>query len=322
MKPIERFFQSGLKLSHLRLLTMFASLGQVRLIAQRLNVTQPAISKQLAELEAGLGAPVLVRVGNRLQFTALGETLLKHAREVLHQLEQARYEADALCSGISGKIAVGAVATVMPVFAPELVLQIKKRAPNVDIAFFEATSDRLFPMLTAGDLDFVFSRKEAPAELGASKFAVETLLDDPIVIVCGRDHPLAARRHVAPADIAGMPWILPPREAPITMALSRWMQQHGLEFPPGCVQSISLAVNEAILKSAPFLGLMPLAVTRRLAHRGDIKVIPFPGTSLLGAIRLFYNRETANPVVGIALECVADVQAGLFAQHGPANASA
>ncbi|MFM0091817.1 LysR family transcriptional regulator [Paraburkholderia sediminicola] len=90
--PIERFFQAGLKLSHLRLLTLFDSLGQIRLVAEKLNVTQPAISKQLAELEAGLGVSVMTRVGNRLQLTAVGETLTRRAREVFHQLEQARYE--------------------------------------------------------------------------------------------------------------------------------------------------------------------------------------------------------------------------------------
>ena len=86
MDPIERFFQAGLKLNHLRLLTLFDSLGQIRLVAEKLNVTQPAISKQLAELEAGLGVSVMTRVGNRLQLTAVGETLTKRAREVFHQL--------------------------------------------------------------------------------------------------------------------------------------------------------------------------------------------------------------------------------------------
>ncbi|WP_244438899.1 LysR family transcriptional regulator [Paraburkholderia dilworthii] len=91
--------------------------------------------QQLAKLEACLGVPVLTRVGNRLFFTPVGETLTKRAREVFHELEQARFEVDALTSGISRKISVGAVATVMPVFAPELVIELKKRAPHVNLSF-------------------------------------------------------------------------------------------------------------------------------------------------------------------------------------------
>ncbi|SDV46848.1 LysR family transcriptional regulator [Chitinasiproducens palmae] len=306
MDPVERFFQSGLKLSHLRLLTLFDAVGQIRLVAERLNLTQPAVSKQLAELEAGIGAPVLKRVGNRLFFTPLGEALLKRAREVFHQIEQARFEVDALTSGIHGKVSVGAVATVMPVFAPELVVEFKKRAPHVSVSLHEATSDRLFPMLSAGALDFVLSRT---APIGtAERFASRTLLDDPIVVVCGRDHPLAGRRKLVPADLAGLPWVLPPREAPTFVALSRWLERAGIALPDGCVQSISLEANAAMIASYPFLGLMPLSAARRAAPRALLTVLPLRGARFLSVVRLYYTAASANPVLPVALRCVAAVE--------------
>lgn len=113
---------------------------------------------------------------------------------------------------------VGAVAKVMPVFAPELVIELKKRAPHVNVSFYEVTSDRLFPMLAAGALDFVPSRTGRP-RAEATAFASHTVLVDPIVVVCGRDHPLAARRTIGAADFAGLTWILPPHEAPTFLAL-------------------------------------------------------------------------------------------------------
>ncbi|MFX1766921.1 LysR family transcriptional regulator [Paraburkholderia sp. A1RI-2L] len=306
MDPIERFFEAGLKLSHLRLLTLFDSLGQIRLVAERLNLTQPAVSKQLADLEAGLGTPVLERVGNRLHFTAVGEVLLRHAREVFHQIERARYEVDVLTSGLSGRIAVGAVPTVLSVFAPELVLELKKRAPHVNVSFFEATSDRLFLMLAAAGLDIVLSRNEPSDDVAG--LASRALLDDPIVIVCGRDHPLAARRAVARADLAGLPWILPPREAPTFIALERWLQQGGLELPAGCVQSVSLQANETMLGLYPFLALMPLTVARRGVERGALAILALKGARFLETVRLYYSDTSPNPVLATALDCVAAVK--------------
>jgi DNA-binding transcriptional LysR family regulator len=305
--PIERFFQAGLKLNHLKLLTLFDSLGQIRLVAEKLNVTQPAVSKQLAELEAGLGTSVMTRVGNRLQLTAVGETLTRHAREVFHQLEQARYEVDALTSGLSGKISVGAVATVLPVFAPELILELKRRAPHVNVALQEATSDRLFPLLANGSLDFVLSRTE-PVGFGKSEFASRPIMEDPIVVVCGRDHPLASRRNVVASDLAGSPWILPPKEAPTYLALHSWLEKAGGTFPDGCVQSISLATNEAMLANYPFLALMPLAVARQRAGRTGLVILALPGASFLETVQLFYSASSVNPVLAAALECVATVQ--------------
>lgn len=307
MEQIERFFQRGLKLNHLRLLSLFATLGQIRLVAERLNVTQPAVSKQIAEIEAGLGAPVVTRVGNRLQFTPLGEALLRYAREILLQLEQARYEVDALCSGISGTLAVGAVATVLPVVAPILTLQLKNRAPNAGLKFIEATSDKLFPMLEAGALDFVFSRTAPVGSLGADTMR-QPVLNDPLVIVCGQGHPLTTRRGLAPVDLAGVPWILPPREAPSFIALDAWMNSHGLSFPEGCVQTISLTTSEALMKSYNFLSLMSLAFARSGVGRNNLKILKFDDAVFLGDVWLFHKRTVGNPIVAAALECMPAVQ--------------
>lgn len=311
MDTTERFFKSGLKLSHLRLLALFESVGQIRLVAERLNISQPAVSKQLAELEAGVGAKVMNRVGNRLELTPVGEALTKRAREILHQIERARYDVDTLTSGILGRIAIGAVATVLPVVAPEMVVEMKKRAPQVTVTLFEATSDRLFPMLDDGALDFVLSRS-APLD-AATKFASHTLLHDPIVIVCGRDHPLAGRRDIDAADLAGLPWILPPKEAPVYMTLQAWMQSIGIDIPDGCVHSISLETNETLLASYPFLGLMPTSAARRSVARGRLAIVQMAGATFLDAVSLYYKRESSDPLVRTALACF-DVVQGRLAQ--------
>lgn len=302
MSHAERFFKSGLKLSHLRLLALFSSLGQIRLVAERLNISQPAVSKQLAELEAGVGAKVMVRVGNRLELTPVGETLTRRAREIFHQIEQARFEVDTLTSGLFGRLAIGAVATVLPVAAPEIVLEIKQRAPQVTVTLFEATSDRLFPMLEDGALDFALSRSGPPAVM-AAKFAARALLNDPIVIVCGRDHPLADRRLVQPADLNGVPWILPPREAPVYLTLQAWLHSMGIEIPEGCVHSISHETNEALLRAYPFLGLMPTAAAKRGEARGSLRIVRVPDAIFLETVMLYYRRDADSELMRIALEC-------------------
>ena len=309
MNEVDRFFQRGLKLSHLRILTMFAALGQIRLVAERLHITQPAVSKQLADLEEGLGAPVVRRVGNRLQFTPMGDALLQRAREIFLQLEQARHEVDAFGRSISGTISVGAVATVMPTVGPTLTLKIKQRAPNAGVRFFEATSDKLFPRLSEGTLDLVFSRTRPPGNM--SGLVGEPVFDDPIVIVCGSDNPLASRRGLKPADLAGLPWILPPPEAPTAVALAKWMTARKLTFAPGCIESISLSVNERLLKEYPFLGLMPQSVAHSASQRSDIKILRFAGASFLGTVFMFRRQTDGSRLVAEAIECVAQIR-GVF----------
>lgn len=308
MDPVDRFFQAGLKLSHLRLLVLFERLGQIRLVAERVNLTQPAVSKQFSELEAGLNAEILKRVGNRLFLTPVGEALVKRAREVFHQLEQARHEVDALSRGISGQISFGAVATVMPVLGAEFVSELRKRAPNVSVVLHETTSDKLFPMLASGALDFVLSRRDpAPAE--AQAFHSRVVMKDPFVVACGRHHALAARREVMPEDLAGLPWIIPPRESPAFLELNAWMEKTKLSFPDGCVQSVSLSSVETLLSTDNFLALMPLAIVRNQGNRERLAVLHLEGIRFLEMVKLFHHRTTVNPVVQAALSCMDSVQA-------------
>jgi DNA-binding transcriptional LysR family regulator len=312
MEPIDRFFQAGLKLSHLRQLVLFERLGQIRLVAEKLNLTQPAISKQLSELEAGLNAEVLVRVGNRLFLTPVGEALVKRSKEVFHQLEQARYEVDALTSGVSGKVSLGAVATVMPVLGPEFVSELRKSAPNVGVELFEATSDRLFPLLSSGSLDLVLSRTNPVAADAQQMFDSRVVLKDPFVVSCGRQHPLAVRSIVSPQDLEGVPWILPPREAPTYAALQTWMDAAGLAFPPGCVQSISLPSVEILLSTDNFLALLPSAIVRNTVNRERLTTLGIKAPRVLETVKLFHVRAAHNPVVPLALKAIAAVQARLM----------
>ncbi|WAL81834.1 LysR substrate-binding domain-containing protein [Pandoraea sp. XJJ-1] len=228
--------------------------------------------------------------------------LTRRAREIFHQIEQARFEVDTLTSGLFGRLAIGAVATVLPVAAPDVVMEIKKRAPQVTVTLFEATSDRLFPMLEDGALDFVLSRS-GPPPTTAAKFAARELLTDPIVIVCGRDHPLADRRQVQPADLTGLPWILPPREAPVYLTLQIWLQSMGIALPDGCVHSISHETNEALLRGYPFLGLMPTAAAKRGEARGSLRIVRVPDTTFLETVTLYYRRDAESELMRTALEC-------------------
>jgi DNA-binding transcriptional LysR family regulator len=301
---IERFFRSRLKLSQLRVLVAIADLGQLTKVADWLNVTTPAISKQVAEIENALEHPILRRVGNRVEFTEVGALLTRRAREVIDQLERTRIEVDELCSGISGKIGLGAVPTVAPLFLPSLVMNLKTRAPNTSIRLYEGHFDRLAPMLEDGTLDVVLAR-ETGHHLSMN-FHHETVVADPITMVCGTQHALATRQRIAWKELNGVSLILPLRGSSTYLLLQEVFAAHGLTFPENSVESVSLSVNAALLQSYPFIGLMPLAYVRKYQNDNPnrISVLPLSTGGMLGEIKAVWRKDNPNPIVGSMLEAI------------------
>lgn len=302
MDLLDRFFSRGLKLNHLRVLVMLGQWGQVRLVAQKLGVTQPAVSRQLGELEEGLGLDVVRRVSNGLVFTEAGQILLGRAREVMFQLEQARQELGTMSAGLRGEISIGAVPSVMQSLASPLLRLLQERAPGVSINLLSDTSDKLYASLVNRTLHVLFSRA-VPPQFADSAVAGELLYEDPLVIICSRDHPLAQQRQLSPRDLDHQPWVLPPTESPAFEALNTWMRENRLTQAPGSVRTTSTEVYRSMLADGTRLGMMPLDVALAPEIAANFTVLALPGARFLPSVWMFHTRTEATSAVRMVVEC-------------------
>jgi DNA-binding transcriptional LysR family regulator len=309
---IERFFRAGLKLQQLRILVRLSQVGQVRKVAEAFHVTQPAISKQIAEMEAALQMPLVQRAGRRLRFTAAGEALLIHGREILHHLEQARIELDSLASGVAGRVTIGAVGTTTPVLAPTAIATFQRHAPNASVSLLESTTDRMFPMLLEGELDLVISRTPPPDQ---REFDQMPVCRDPIVVVVGNEHPLAYRRTITWKDVHDMPWILPPSDSALGKALAQTLSRQKLQLPQGCVQSASLLAYSVLLERGSLIALLPRSYAQRSVDAGDLAVLPLSLSRLPSQVLLTRRRNHASPVVGLMQRCIEEAGAMMQATY-------
>lgn len=299
---IGRFFRGRLKLAQLRLLVAIADLGQLRKVADALSVTPPAVSKQVAEIEDALQRPILRRVANRVEFTELGQLLVRRSREVLDSLERARVEVDALCAGVAGRVAFGAVPSLAPVFLPPLVMALKQRAPNMAVVLQEGLFERLAPMLEDATLDVVVAR-ETRHRLAAG-FRQKEVLADPVAVVCGSQHTLADRPNLKWPDMDGVPWILPIRGSTTFDHLERLVDRHRLRIPAGSLESGSWPVNVGLLQRYPYVTLMPLAYARMAQTSARIAVLPLSTEGMLDRVKIVWRKENENPALRMVIETI------------------
>lgn len=297
-------FQKGITLRHLRALVTLSDLKLVARVSEVLGVTQPAVSKQIAELEKIVGVPVIIRDRNRLYLTPIGIRLADHARQALGQLDRAAFDIEAMTSGVSGSVSIGVVSSVAPTLLPGTIALFKRSTPQANVSVSEGHFVELLPQLEAGALDLVIARIWQPQELaGIDQMA---LFSEPVVVVAGRNHPIAQSSEVEWADVISYPWILPQSNSVARQAVDALFASNGLPPPNNTIASLSLALNLELIQAMPALGLLPARLAQAQAARGQTVILPLETQDLLSEARCFWRKDqvSKNATLSLFLKCL------------------
>ncbi len=196
-----------LDVRRLRVLREVAAHGSFSAAAESLAFTQPAVSRQIATLEAEAGTRLVERSARGVRLTQAGELLVGHADAILDRLGVAQTQLDALNSLEGGRLHIGATATANSTLIPLAIRAFDEEFPEVQLRLDEAVSSELIDRVAAGDLDLAIvanARRygELPGEI-----VLEDLMDDPQHLAVARDHPLAEAPEIRMADLADEVWI-------------------------------------------------------------------------------------------------------------------
>jgi DNA-binding transcriptional LysR family regulator len=305
MADLDRYIRVSLKPRHLQLLVSLDDFRNVGKVAHYLNVTQPAISKALGELEHGLDVKLFERTARGIVPTALGDCMVRHARGVLADLSRARDEMRALMTGASGKVAVGVLAAAAPVLIPKSVAELKRRSPKTTMVLQEGAADTLLARLREGTLDFVVGT--LPPQRMLSGIAHRVLCpEEPIVLVAGSHHPLRKRHKLAWRDLHGYPWILPPSGTLMREPLEQLFTEHDMPFPNDCVESLSILANKTILQETFAIALFSRRIAEHYRELGIIAILPLELEQLVGPVAMMWAQDRPfSPAAELMMSCLA-----------------
>lgn len=290
----ERYIQRSLKIRHLLLLIELADRKSIGETAASMNVTQPAVSKMLAEIEEGIGLALFERSGRVLTPTTYGQCLIRHAREILASVHFAGEELRSLTSGMVGKVAIGMMSVAAPVLMPQMVGLLKQSWPGINLSLREGSMEEHLADLRLGKLDLVVGR--LLKEFSSEDLHEEELLDDPVVLVVAANHPLAHRESIEWHELNGLPWILPPEGAPMRLRLESLLATHNVASPSNVVESISLLANLPLLQAYPVLGLYPQSLARQHEATRLLRILPLSLGQVLTPIGMVWlSHRTPTP---------------------------
>jgi DNA-binding transcriptional LysR family regulator len=209
---------ADLSLTGLRVLREVASLGSFTAAARSLGYTQSAISRQVAGLEAAAGSALFERTARGVRLTDAGEVLLRRARSVLDEVDAAERELEGISGRAAGRLRIGAFPTAMASLVPRGLAALHRREPAVRPALREGGTATHLKNLAAGTVDLaVIGAMPGARPTQSRRIAIEHVVDDPLLLAVGRDHPLARRRTVDLDDLAQERWIAATAKASDTM---------------------------------------------------------------------------------------------------------
>lgn len=264
MSDIDRVLRSNLKLKHLQLIVALDEFRHLGRSAEFLSLTQPAVSKSLAEIERMFGLDLFVRSTRGTEPTAYGEKVARFARSVLADFDRTREDIEAVASGGSGRIRVGAMVVATPGLLARAVARVKARSPRTTVSIEEGDLSRLLPRLRVGELDFIVGRLEPG--YASPDLETEALYTEPMCVVVAPEHPLARRRQPGWSDLATLPWVVPPAWAASRVKLNQMFYKHGLEPPPDIVETASFLVTLTFLQQRHCVGFVAQQVAEHLAR--------------------------------------------------------
>jgi len=202
-----------LDVRRLKVLREVASLGSFSAAAEQLGYSQPAVSQQITALERETGSTLLERGARGVRLTDAGRALVEHSDAILARVAAAEQELEAIAGLQGGRLRLSSFATAGATLVPLAIAEFTRRHPAVDLTLIEVDEpEQAIPKLKGGELDIAltFEYSSLPSSFYESIYEdIETvhLLDDPMYIALSQDHPLARRRKLRLADLAGDPWV-------------------------------------------------------------------------------------------------------------------
>ncbi len=266
------FVRARLKTRQLMLLTALADEANMHRAAEALNMTQPAASKLLKELEDALGVPLFERLPRGMRATWYGESLIRHARMALSSLQQAHEEIEALKAGRYGKVAIGAITTPALGLLPGAVAQVKRQHPSLNVEIQVDSSNVLIDQLLQGRLDVVVGRlfeRHVKTDL-----RYEALADEPIAAVTRPGHPMLASARLQLRDTVARPWIVPPSGTVLRHRFELMFQEEGLDAPADVIETTALLFITKMLQGSDMLAVISADVGRYYAEHGMMALLP------------------------------------------------
>jgi DNA-binding transcriptional LysR family regulator len=304
---MDRDFRIGrrLKLRQMEILFAVVEAGSMAKAATRLAISQPAISRAIADVEYALGVPLLDRSPQGVEPTQYGRALLKRGVAAFDELSQGVKDIAFLADPTTGELRIGAAPGLAEGVVLAVVNRLSRKYPRV-VFHIVQYSPGVDDVLRERRVELGFGRTGTLAleeDLNA-----EVLFEDSLTAVAGVRNPLFRRRKIKLAELANEPWTWPAQGTDIDALIGDAFRASGIEPPRATVYADAINMRTRLAATGPYIAVIPASIMKFPGKSTLIKVLPvtLPTTQRQIGIFTLKNR-TLSPLAQIFIECAREV---------------
>ena len=244
--------------------------GSLAKAAERLKLTQPALTKSVRRLEEQLNVQLFERKSRGMKPTCYAESLKRYAKATSISMAEAEREISAMRRGTEGTLTIAGPPLIMANLLPPVLVQLSEERPKLQIRVASRNRD-----LVAGILDGKFNigvamlYEESPKR-GLTK---QWLFDDRLVLAMRPDHPLARRRKINANDLVDRKWIFAESDSLSQKRVQIYFQQEGFSLPAPRIESQNPGVTKSILMSSDYVAMIARLGVEKEINNGTLKCV-------------------------------------------------
>jgi DNA-binding transcriptional LysR family regulator len=314
-----------IRLRDLHMLMTVVQWGSMAKAARALNVSQPAVSKAIHDLEAALGVKLLDRGSQGIAPTLYGDVLVRRGAAVFDELRQGVGEIDFIANVKSGTVRVGCNESLSVALLPRIIQRLSAQHPGVtvEVAQMSRPITAEIVNLRGRNVDLIIGRGVFAVPEG--DLETEVLFEEPLIVVAGITSPWARRRKIDLAELIHEKWIFYRPDEPPGEFVRQAFEARGLRIPAGPVLAMSFHLREMLLATGDYLTVVPACMLPVLNAKGRaVQQLPIELGAPMRPVAIFtLKHRTLSPLAERFIACARAAAQAVKAsgRAGPAHST-
>ncbi len=301
-----RHARRRLKLRHLEILLAVADTGSMAKAAARLAVTQPAISRAIADAEHTLGVPLFERSTQGVNPTQYGHALLKRGIAAFDEIDQGVRDIEFLADPTSGELRIGTPAGISEGIVLAAINRLSRQYPRIVFHVAIAADSTLLDQLRERKFEIGFERLSGL--VGEEDIAAEVLYEEPLIVVAGVDNPWLRRRKIKLAELFNEPWIWPLPGSSYNSLIREAFRANGLQPPRPAIYAALHSLRISLAATGPFLAVVAAGTLGMPNKYPSIRKLAVELPTTLQAVHLLtLKKRILSPLAKIFIDCARDI---------------